>query len=233
MRSNKIQREYITAKALVEMLEQQMEQMERAYISAHGIVNPDGTTPKLIYCITDDSAFDKANEEFSAQVAACGLEAEYNTAQDALRAAEDRLIRYGLSIAPAGVLATLEKGVKANCTIRQKLIDLVLRLDVSTVPQRYYSNHQNWRHTAGRGAFSAAEAPKTQEALMAFKFLGQRQLGKLPSRWVSTILMVAIDAEQVLNTGEAALPGCKAPHRQRNSGFGGRGRSRFPWRDGG
>ena len=27
---------------------------------------------------------------------------------------------------------------------------------------------------------------------MAFKFLGQRQLGKLPSRWVSTILMVAI-----------------------------------------
>ena len=29
---------------------------------------------------------------------------------------------------------------------------------------------------------------------MAFKFLGQRQLGKLPSRWVSTILMVAISA---------------------------------------
>ena len=28
---------------------------------------------------------------------------------------------------------------------------------------------------------------------MAFKFLGQRQLGKLPSRWVSTILMVAIN----------------------------------------
>ena len=29
---------------------------------------------------------------------------------------------------------------------------------------------------------------------MAFKFLGQRQLGKLPSRWVPTILMVAIGA---------------------------------------
>ncbi len=28
---------------------------------------------------------------------------------------------------------------------------------------------------------------------MAFKFLGQRQLGKLPSRWVPTILMVAIE----------------------------------------
>ena len=30
---------------------------------------------------------------------------------------------------------------------------------------------------------------------MAFKFLGQRQLGKLPSRWVSTILMVAIEEQ--------------------------------------
>ena len=31
---------------------------------------------------------------------------------------------------------------------------------------------------------------------MAFKFLGQRQLGKLPSRWVSTILMVAISVSR-------------------------------------
>ena len=67
--------------------------------------------------------------------------------------------------------------------------------------RRFYSNHQNWRHTAGRGAFSAAEAPKTQEALMAFKFLGQRQLGKLPSRWVSTILMVAIGDAGDAQTG--------------------------------
>ena len=47
---------------------------------------------------------------------------------------------------------------------------------------------------------------------MAFKFLGQRQLGKLPSRWVSTILMVAIDcifkiarALQRLRSGAAEL----------------------------
>ena len=33
---------------------------------------------------------------------------------------------------------------------------------------------------------------------MAFKFLGQRQLGKLPSRWVSTILMVAIGGTAVI-----------------------------------
>ena len=71
---------------------------------------------------------------------------------------------------------------------------------------RFYSNHQNWRHTAGRGAFSAAEAPKTQEALMAFKFLGQRQLGKLPSRWVSTILMVAINGKYTLREGHRPVP---------------------------
>ena len=71
---------------------------------------------------------------------------------------------------------------------------------------RFYSNHQNWRHTAGRGAFSAAEAPKTQEALMAFKFLGQRQLGKLPSRWVSTILMVAINGKYTLQKGHRPVP---------------------------
>ncbi len=34
---------------------------------------------------------------------------------------------------------------------------------------------------------------------MAFKFLGQRQLGKLPSRWVSTILMVAIESSLLEN----------------------------------
>ena len=39
---------------------------------------------------------------------------------------------------------------------------------------------------------------------MAFKFLGQRQLGKLPSRWVSTILMVAINENTIYTHGEAA-----------------------------
>ena len=50
-------------------------------------------------------------------------------------AAEDRLIEYGISIAPAGIRATLTKGAKDNYAARQKLIDLVLRLDISTVPR--------------------------------------------------------------------------------------------------
>ena len=41
---------------------------------------------------------------------------------------------------------------------------------------------------------------------MAFKFLGQRQLGKLPSRWVSTILMVAINGKCTLQEGHQPVP---------------------------
>lgn len=62
-------------------------------------------------------------------------EADRNAADAALKAAEDRMIGYGLSLAPAGIRATLAKGAKVNCATRQKLIDLVLRLDVSTVPR--------------------------------------------------------------------------------------------------
>ena len=133
--TNKVQREYMAAKALVQTLEEREKQMEQAYIAAHGIVNPDGTTPERIYCIMDESVFDKANEESAAEISACGLEAEYNAAKAALKAAEDRMIEYGLSIAPAGIRATLAKGAKDNYSTRQKLIDLVFRLDVSTVPR--------------------------------------------------------------------------------------------------
>ena len=132
--TNKVQRDYMAAKALVETLEEREKNMEQAYIATHGITNPDGTIPERIYCILDEAAFVKANEEFSAETAACGLEAEHNAAKKALKAAEERMIEYGISLAPAGIRATLEKGAKDYAT-RQKLIDLVLRLDVSTVPR--------------------------------------------------------------------------------------------------
>jgi hypothetical protein len=38
-----------------------------------------------------------------------------------------------LSIAPAGLRDTLSKGAKSDYNIRKKLIDLVYKLDVSTV----------------------------------------------------------------------------------------------------
>ena len=97
-------------------------------------VNPDGSTPDFLWCMDDDAAFEKANEECSALIVAAGLESALNAARDNLKAAEDRLIAYGLSLAPAGVRATLEQGVKQNATTRQKVLDATFRLDVSTVP---------------------------------------------------------------------------------------------------
>lgn len=130
---NKAQRAYMIAKARVQEIESRQEEIEKKYIADNGIVNPDGSTPDFLWCMDDDAAFDKANEEFAALISAAGLESGLNAARDALKAAEDRLIAYGLSLAPASVRATLEQGVKQNATIRQKVIDAAYRLDVSTV----------------------------------------------------------------------------------------------------
>ena len=130
---NKAQRVYMVAKARVQEIESRQEEIEKKYIADKGIVNPDGSTPEFLWCMDDDAAFDKANEEFAALISAAGLESGLNAARDALKAAEDRLIAYGLSLAPASVRATLEQGVKQNATIRQKVIDAAYRLDVSTV----------------------------------------------------------------------------------------------------
>ena len=126
--TNKFQRAYMVAKARVQEIESRQEEIEKKYISDKGIVNPDGSTPDFLWCMDDDAAFEKASEECSALIVAAGL------ARDDLKAAEDRLIAYGLSLAPAGVRATLERGVKQNAAIRQKVIDATFRLDVSTVP---------------------------------------------------------------------------------------------------
>ena len=131
--TNKFQRAYMVAKARVQEIESRHEDIEKKYIADKGIVNPDGSAPEFLWCMDDDAAFDKANEEFAALISAAGLESGLNAARDALKAAEDRLIAYGLSLAPASVRATLEQGVKQNATIRQKVIDAAYRLDVSTV----------------------------------------------------------------------------------------------------
>ncbi len=130
---NKIQNSYMVAKARVHEIESRQEEIEKKYIADNGIVNPDGSTPEFLWCMDDDAAFDKANEEVSALISAAGLESTLNAARATLKAAEDRLIAYGLSLAPASVRATLERGVKQNATTRQKLIDLTFRLDASTV----------------------------------------------------------------------------------------------------
>ena len=131
--TNSVQRAYMLAKAHLQTLREQEIEIEKAYIAAHGIHNADGTTPEAVYYIKDEATFDRACEATEAEIENCGLQAEIQEAKKAVKDAEDAMIAYGLSIAPAGIRATLERGVKENYTIRLKLIDAVFHLDVSTV----------------------------------------------------------------------------------------------------
>lgn len=131
--TNAIQRKYMTAKAILETLEQAEKDTEVKYIADNHIINDDGTIPSLIYCIDNEEQFDKANAEMSAIIENNGLWNKILAARDALKVAEDNLIKYGLSLAPAKQRDILTEAVKTNYTTRIKVLDLALRLDVSTV----------------------------------------------------------------------------------------------------
>lgn len=131
--TNSAQRAYMLAKAHLQALKDREAEIERAYIIAHSIRNADDTIPERVYCIDNMETFDRAVEATSAEIEGSGLWADILAAEKQLKTAEDVMIAYGISIAPAGIRATLERGVKENYTIRQKVIDLVFRLDVSTV----------------------------------------------------------------------------------------------------
>lgn len=136
--TNSAQRAYMLAKAHLQALKDREAEIERAYIIAHSIRNADDTIPERVYCIDNMETFDRAVEATSAEIEGSGLwadilAADILAAEESLKAAEDAMIAYGLSIAPAGIRATLERGVKENYTIRLKVIDAVFHLDVSTV----------------------------------------------------------------------------------------------------
>jgi hypothetical protein len=131
--TNSIQRAYMVAKALVDTLEAEEQKRDHQYIIDHNIVNPDGSIPEYVWCIDDEEAFSKANEELGKIEVESGLQDKFNVAREALKIAEEKLIKYGLSLAPTHEREVLTKAVKENYKVREKVLDLALRLDVSTV----------------------------------------------------------------------------------------------------
>lgn len=131
--TNKIQRNYMAAKALVKTLEAREKEIEQEYIKRNCITNPDGTTPECVYCIEDEETFDRANKETAKIVEDSGLWAEMLEARELEKQAGNELIKYGLSLAPAHIADTLNRAAKTNYTTRLKIIDLAMKLDVSTV----------------------------------------------------------------------------------------------------
>ena len=134
--TNRIQESYMLAKANLEALEESKLELEQKYIADHGIKNADGSTPECLWRIEDDETFKTANAVVGKMLEDNGLWAEILEATDLLKAAEDRLIRYGLSLAPVREREILTNAVKTNYTTRLKVLDLALRLDVSTVLAR-------------------------------------------------------------------------------------------------
>lgn len=124
---NRLQEYYILSKLNLKLFEEEENQRECEYLAAKGIKNADGITPERIYCIDDDAIFEVINAEYQSP-----LYERIVAARNKLRQAEENLIEYGISIAPVGIRETLRNGIHSY-TIRQKLIDLVCRLDVSTV----------------------------------------------------------------------------------------------------
>ena len=131
--TNSVQEDYLLARANLETVKALQEEIEHQYIADNKITNPDGSVPSWLFCIDDDATAERAIKECSVLIIDAGLENELNTARNFLKEAEDKLVEYGLSLAPAETQAILKRAVKTNTRVRNKVIDLALRLDASTV----------------------------------------------------------------------------------------------------
>lgn len=60
---NKVQRNYMMAKAELQTCEELARDIEKEYIIENGIRNNDGGIPARVYCIDDMDIFNRANEE--------------------------------------------------------------------------------------------------------------------------------------------------------------------------
>lgn len=133
---NRQQKAYALAKARYEAAREAEKNAEAAYIARHGIVNDDGTIPRVIYAIKcADDRFEEILAELDANGELHDVYAEATEATLALHRAEEALIEYGLSLMPAGPAETLRRA-KDRPKYRQRIIDLTFKLDTRTVGRR-------------------------------------------------------------------------------------------------
>lgn len=130
---NTQQKNYATAKAYLEACEAEEAKKEAQYIRDKGITNEDGSTPKRLYTIENDSVFDFVLEDFTGSK--YDLSNQTNEAKRLLMIAEDELINYGLNLLKRHhpeEAAILDKH-RNDYKIREKLIDTAFRLDTRTI----------------------------------------------------------------------------------------------------
>lgn len=125
---NKERREYIKAQAELAAAEEQERKLEAEFLKKRGY------DVASIYCIKDESEFDRLNEEFAAEPEEKKIWDRVCKARDKKLEAEEKLIQYALSIIPMKKeREILRKAAKTNWKARQEMIKIVMKLDTKTV----------------------------------------------------------------------------------------------------
>jgi hypothetical protein len=117
---NQVQEHYVKALAAFQDVEDTLKRKETAFLRARG------RTEAHIWMIDDEEVFDRLNSEFADTVQ--DLDAARAAARATLKAAENALIAFALSVSPATVRETLRRGAERQAATREKLIDLTMRL---------------------------------------------------------------------------------------------------------
>lgn len=124
---------YVVAKVLYDAAEADRKSKEKAWLASQGVKNADGTTPDTLWAYDGpEEEFDRICTAFEDDVFMTAAAMHVDEACKNLRAAEDKLIAYGLSIAPANIRDVLQANIR-KYDVRRKIIDLTFRLDTSTV----------------------------------------------------------------------------------------------------
>ncbi len=132
--TNKQQKAYMKAKAALETLETMEHEMEEDFVKSLGVTNEDGSIPSRTWMIDNDEIAEKAIEDFGKIVEDSGLWEKLKKAKEDFRIAEEALVQYALSIIPfQKERETLTKAVKTSIKYREQVVEMVLKLDVSTV----------------------------------------------------------------------------------------------------
>ena len=127
----------LIAKAHLQTLEEIHLEAEKQFIIDNKIVNSDGKVPQRFFMMDNETEMEKQCIMFEEIPENQQQWLEIIEAKRILKEAEQNLIDYALNIIPLPQKEkqVLENGAKTNYTIRQKIIDLVMKLDVSTLPK--------------------------------------------------------------------------------------------------
>ena len=132
------QRAYLIAKANQQTAHEAENAADHAWLVAHDIRNPDGSVPKMSWMLEgSDEDIDRIFAEMGKDETLNRLWDESQNANHLLREAENALIDWALSVPglPTKERETLRQNLH-RLPIREKLIDLAIKLDASTSPTR-------------------------------------------------------------------------------------------------